>query len=420
MRRAAFLLLAGALAAPLAAQEASTDSARPIGLDEAFALALKRSETIATSSDAVAYALARVDELVSHVLPQISLVGSQMFQENPNASVAAINQTSLQTAQITLTQPLFSGFREFLAYKAGKLQARARDMDERRAESLLYQDVAQAYYDLLRLRREMEIRRSIIEATRDRVRQLEAWIKIGRARSSEALAARSQTAQVEAQLELARAQERVSQETLKFLTGLDTALAPRETAVPSPGTPEPYLEQARKRQDVVGRERDLDAARFNTEIFRRQRWPTIGLTGDYYLKRPGFFSSVHWDALIAATLPLYTGGQIGAQVREAAAQEDQARQALSLAQRGAERDVLASFRNMEGTLDALRALDRAADLAEANVRAQTDDYRLGLVTNLDVLDALTTLENTRLTQNQTRQQAGLSEVQLKVAAGALP
>ena len=65
----------------------------------------------------------------------------------------------------------------------------------KRAESLVYQDVAQAYLNLLTLQNEISIRQAIAKSTGDRIGQLEHWVRIGRSRESEVLAAKSQLAQ---------------------------------------------------------------------------------------------------------------------------------------------------------------------------------------------------------------------------------
>ncbi len=407
-------------AKPEVAASSFSEAARPITLDEAFSLALKRSETLAQRADLIAQTLARIDELKASIYPHVALNAQELIQDSPNISgsnLSSINRTTIPQAQLTLTQPLFSGLREFIAYKGAKLVAQSARLDERRAESLLYLDVAQAYLDLLRLRQEIRIRQDLIEATEDRVKELRHWIRIGRARDSELIAARSQVAQAQAQVEIARGQERVAQEALLFLTGLDQPLAPNEVAVPQLEPIEQFMSRAKNRSDVEARRRDLEVARLSTEIFSRQRWPTVGLTADYYLKRVGFQENSRWDALFAFSLPVFTGGQIGAQVRQGKAGEDNAAQALSLAERGAERDVRSAFRSLEWTLAAYRAFDNAARLAEENLRAQSEDYKLGLVTNLQVLDSLTSLESTRLTASQTRQQAAMARAQLEAAAG---
>jgi outer membrane protein TolC len=56
-------------------------------------------------------------------------------------------------------------------------------------------------------------------------------------------------------------------------------------------------------------------------------------------------------------------------------------------------------------------------LAEANAKAQNADYRHGLVTNIDVLASLTTVQSTRLRLDAAQIQAFFARVRLEVAAG---
>ena len=56
-------------------------------------------------------------------------------------------------------------------------------------------------------------------------------------------------------------------------------------------------------------------------------------------------------------------------------------------------------------------------LAEENARYQEADYKLGLVTNLDVLSALNTVQQARLSLSQAKVQERLTLLNLEVAAG---
>ncbi len=56
-------------------------------------------------------------------------------------------------------------------------------------------------------------------------------------------------------------------------------------------------------------------------------------------------------------------------------------------------------------------------LAKANAKAQAEDYRHGLVTNIDVLTSLTAVQATELRLDQARLQAFDDGVRLEVAAG---
>lgn len=416
------LLLALLLsAAPVSAQVPPAASAaaapRPITLAEAYALALKRSEALAQSQEAVKEALARVDELKSDVMPHFGFIANHTFQENPHSGISSIDKTSIPNYYLQATQPIFSGFREFLAFKSGRKTAESLQLTEKRAESLLYRDVAQAYFNVQQVQSDIQVRGEVLKATADRIAQLEHWVGIGRSRGSEVLAARSLLAQTQAQVELSNGSERVAQEVLRFLTGLDTDLAPQPVPPPVLQPLEPFLAAAGARDDVQASERALEAARLNTSVVARQRWGSLGVTGDYYLKRLGFSGNTHYDAIFGLTVPIWDGGVISAQTREAKARERSSEQAVSAAKRAAQRDARSAYMNLQWALSAMNALEKADELAAENVKAQEHDYKLSLVTNLEVLDSLNTMQTTRLQLDAARNQAAFARAQLEVAAG---
>lgn len=411
--RTLFLLLALAFPLRAAAQE------RAIGLAEAYKLALARSEEIAASGATYEQALARTQEIFSHVLPRVSLMGSETLQDVPSGMSNIFLQRHREQGWITAHQPLFTGLREYLAWRASKDLGRAAELSLERAKQLLYRDTARAYLDLLTAQEDIRIREALVAITQKRVAELKDFRKVGRARASELLAAESQVAQNLAQLEGARASEQVAQFNLSFLTGVDERLAP---APVSEGTQIPLLEtaleKARGRADVQARRADASAAEFGVKVASRARWPVIAADANWYISRPpSFTSDVKWDATITGSLPLYTGGEIGAQTRQQEAQLKAKRAALSEGVRRAELEARTAHQRLVSSVAVVAALDAAERLAADNAKAQSEDYRLGQVTNIDVLGSLNTLQQTRLQRNAARVDAYWSRVQLEVAAG---
>lgn len=405
---------------PLPSSGQAPASARELDMPEAYRLALARSEEIAISGESHEEALARVEEIRSRVLPRVALMGSETFQHVPKGVSNQFLQPNREQGWVTAHQPLFSGFREFLALRAAKDLGRAAQLQLERAKQLLYQDVARAYLDLLAAQDEIRIRSALVAITEDRVKDLKEFRRVGRARASELLAAESQVAQNAAQLEESRAAEQVAQFRLGFLVGLEERLAPKPVPAPSP-VPElsSVLARARARADVESRRAEASSAELSLKVASRQRWPAIALDANYYFQRPpSFTSQVKWDAVITGSLPLYSGREIGSQSRQQEARLRARRQAASAAARAAELEAKAAHQELLSSVSVVGALDNAAALAEQNAKAQAEDYRLGQVTNLDVLGSLNTLQQTRLQQNAARLDAYWSRVRLEVAAGA--
>lgn len=411
--------VSAAPAAPAAVSSAPAAGVRPISLDEAYAAALKRSETVAEKGETYAQVMAQIDQLWSDVKPRINLDAQQQWQDTPGPNVNFPLPAANPTVAINGHQPLFSGLRDFLAVKAGKAQGESAGLALERAKQLLYQDVTNAYLNLLQSRRDIATHEEQVKLTADRIKELKAFEDIGRSRKSEVLAARAQEALDVADLETSRGVERVQQATLRFLTGIEQDLAPEEIVVPSQaGDMQPYLDRAQRRPDVEAARKDFEYSDLYVSIQSRQYWPTVALDGNYYLLKPKNFSQhIEWDATVSAVLPLYWGGQIRAQTRQARAQRGFNEQALSLALRTAELDVRSSYSDLVSDLSIVKALENAMTLAEANAKAQEADYRHGLVTNIDVLTSLTTVQTTRLSLDAAQIQAYFARVRLEVAAG---
>ena len=68
----------------------------------------------------------------------------------------------------------------------------------------------------------------------------------------------------------------------------------------------------------------------------------------------------------------------------------------------------------------LAALEMATDAARKNYEAQQRDYRLGLVTNLDVLQALTVFQENQRALDRARNTAKLNYLKLQTAAVRRP
>ncbi|MHB2025977.1 MAG: TolC family protein [Elusimicrobiota bacterium] len=406
----------GALAAGSVAGPASL---RPISLDEAYRLALSHMETIAQDKDAAQQALHRVNELVADILPQITGTASNLWEENPGFSIPGINLTNQPHVAIQLNQLLFSGFREFLAYKQGKRQYESAALNERRAEELLYQDVGQAYVNLLQFQDQIRIDKKIVKASQDQVDFLAYWFRIGRAKDSDLLTSRSQLELAKAQLELARQSESGAQEMLKFLTDLNQDLRPQELSAPVLGQIDPWLAASERRADVKAARKSYESAALQTKIVGRQRWPTVTATGDYYLVQSAFSKDVHYDGMLNLSVPIFTGGAIAAQVKQARDMQKSAEKGWSLALRTAEENTRTAYRNLQWAITAGQAFEDAAAAAEKSFAAEKQDFRRNLVTNLDVLNSLTSLANTEVQTNAEKQQAAFGFIELQVAAGRL-
>jgi len=196
----------------------------------------------------------------------------------------------------------------------------------------------------------------------------------------------------------------VAKEVLAFLTGLDQDIILDDTdAAPVDIDPlENYQSMIGARPDILAAKKNVEAFKSNVSIAKGAHLPSADLLGNYYPQRPDLQKNGNWDVEIALTLPIFAGGIISSDVKIAKSQERQSEIQLSQVQRLALQDVRSLYHNLKSDLFQLMSLQDAFTIAEKNYKANIKDYNLGLVTNLDVLQALTAYQDTQRSLEKIR------------------
>lgn len=411
----------------LAAQAAEPAT---VDLDEAFLMAVRRSETLQMKEEDINQAAAKYKQLLGGVLPQVTFKATEQIQHVPTSDIAAnagsisstfIRRSTPYTA-FNLTQPIFAGFKEWRAMSASKAtQSRTRH-ERNRAAQLLYQDVAQSFYAVLQLRNDVTILRTQRSALASRVAELRERVTVGRSRPSEVAAAEAQLANVQAWLAETEGLQTTAWEMLEFLTGMESGhtILKDPFAHEGKATLDHYLTQSESREDVLAARSAIDEARGNLGVARAGHYPTIGASANYYPYRVGFYEPIKWDVTFSVSFPLFQGGTVNAQIQEAKSKLASSHLGEQLAVRQSEKEIRSAYATWRASLEQARAYAYAAAKNRVNFEAQRGDYQTNLVNNLEVLQAQANWLDSERKANQLRHQSRMNYVQLLVAAGKIP
>ena len=401
---------------------AATDqSAVALTLDETFAQALVRSEVVATQSELIRQAEERYQQADAAIYPTVSGFASYTWQDS-----GARDQTAFPTrqplARLSATQPLFRGFREFAAIRQSQALVGAQGDDYQNARVQLFKDVAQNFYDVLTLEQDLKNIDEQIGQYQQREKELQDRVRIGRTRPGEVLTVQATISTLRAQVEQARTQLSTARDIFAFLSGLPATTPLRDTeAIPAdPGALDSYLSRVALRPDVKAAQRRQTAAQENISVARGAHLPSLDLNANRYLERTGSLENVDWDVQLALTVPIYSGGSVQSRVREAQSQKDQAELATTRARRLADQEIRSFYQTVVLDRSRLDALEKATDAAKSNYETQRRDYRLGLVTNLDVLQALSTYLENQQALDRVRYNVKLNYLRLQAAAVRRP
>lgn len=398
-------------------------------LEECYRMALHRSEALAIDGEDLVRIQTQYEQAVASLLPRVSFKGSYTRREKTElpATGGSVQQTFTdpdQTQyQVALRQPIFSGLREFYTLRQGNALYASREHDLRHARLLLFADVADGFYAVLQLERDIATIEDSLRLARERLQELVERNRVGISRRSEVLAQEAEAASTEAALERLRGALAVAWEALKFLTGLDSFRKLLDTT-PDPADPPPvetFIARARaERSDVQSLRRQVEAAGEGVGVARAGYFPTVTLDANYYTHREGFSKDIDYDAVFSFEIPLFEGGATQAAIREARSLVRASEFRLGRLEREIVLQVNRAYADLRSLRSELASLEKAVASARENHEIVQAEYRRAIATNIEVLAAFNTLQQATLARDRARFQSKLARIRLDVQAGVRP
>jgi NodT family efflux transporter outer membrane factor (OMF) lipoprotein len=306
-------------------------------------------------------------------------------------------------------------------------QWQATDAGRRATQLALVAQVADGYLGLRELDERVALARRTVASREDSYRIFKRRFEVGSSSKLELTQVETLLTQAQAllsQLELSRDRQL---HALAQLVGADPG--PLPPAAPfdeslvlaelAPGLPSDLLQA---RPDIVAAEHQLRAANANIGAARAAFFPRIALTGSVgwsSSELDGLFSSGNrlWIFNPSLSLPIFTGGKLGASLDVAEVRRDAAVASY-------EKAVQAAFRDVADALAARKWLAQQLQIARTALAAQTERARLaklrydnGSATYLEVLDAQRDLLAAEQQLVQARRALLSSQVALYTALG---
>ena len=396
-------------------------------LEDCFNLARQRSETLAISEEAVKETFAQFLIATGEALGDVDFEMTHTHRETggsgDSSSVGGtFSAESRRERRFVIKQPVFQGFKSLGALAGAGSLRKQRKAERLRTEELLFEDVAGAFYALLEKKKEVEIIEEIHRLLAERIKDLQEREKIGRSRLSEVVTARARLKSLEAEQAKVNGAFSLSRHLLEFLTGI-----PLEAGqLKDDGTPSrAFLElekipaAAGERSDVKAAEQAMKVAKQNVVVTQSDLWPTVSLEHDQYEKREGFQSGTDWDLYLTVDVPIFRGGGNFGKFKEAMSEWKKAKLAYQRTRREAELDIKEAHQNWTTSLEEERALRQAVRAALKNYRLQKEDYEHNLVNNLEVLEALEALYETKREASRARYGMKQNYYSLQAALGKI-
>ncbi|MEQ8661534.1 MAG: TolC family outer membrane protein [Gammaproteobacteria bacterium] len=195
------------------------------------------------------------------------------------------------------------------------------------------------------------------------------------------------------------------------------------------GSPEPANIDAWTRT-AIDNNLEIAAALAATDIAREeisrqtaQHYPTLAIVGGHNFNRAGgrFGSAkVHQsDINLELNLPLYNGGRVLSQTRQAEHEHRATLDRLEQARRGVQRDTRQAYLGVSARISSVKALEQAVLSSSTALESTRAGFEVGTRTAVDVVAAERVLSEARRDLARARYDYILETLRLKQAAGSL-
>ncbi len=402
---------------------------RSLTFEDCYRLAVKQSERLLQAEEDIKQALARRKQALGAVLPYLQWGTQTIWQDtsgsgNDGSGVASTLTKGRRTeSKFTAEQPIFQGFKEFSAMSAYKAQSRRNEALLMQQSVNLYLNVAEAFYRVVQLEQFIADTRTSISLTEDRVKELRGRIRLGKSRDSEVLSSESQLSILRAQEARALGDVIAARDVLGFFIGQDARslnFVDNQSYPPPVESEQKALQLGVNRSDVRAAKEDVEAKKYGIRVAKSGYYPKAGLVGNYYTWRPGFQSEIDWDVAFNLAVPLFQGGEVKGLAEEAKSIYKQSELELSRTMRFAESEIRQAQAALVSSINETNALQDSYEKSRRSYEGQRQDYRLGAVNNLDVLQALNAMQQTKANYNSSYLQTKLNYLKLKGVTEDIP
>jgi len=361
------------------------------------------------------------------------LPSSTILTPGPDGTIVPVKQPSFlppvtnitpNTIDVNITQPLYRGGRTIAQIKEAEKTVQSERARLAVTEQTVFFSVAQAYLDVVRDQATLDLAINNEQVLRKQLESTQEQFKVGTVTRTDVAQAESQYASAIANRNSAEGNLQISRANYERAVGhLPPKLVATKLRPVLPATREEALRLAAvKNPNVVAALLGEDAARDQVQVIRGQLLPTLSVVGDYARLNDTQFP--HFDSTMASvearmTMPLYEGGAVYSQTRQAIQNVGQLQGVTDDARRAAVQSATQAWEQIAADRAQRKSLMEAVTAAEIAFEGTQAEQRVGTRTILDVLITEQTLFSAQVQLVTTEHDLAVAEFNLSQQIGRL-
>jgi outer membrane protein len=352
------------------------------------------------------------DEVVSRAnagyRPQITGTGSFGYQNSDTVLAAGSTQNIKgnafpKTATLSVTENIFNGNRTANGVRQAESQVFQSREQTRNTEQNTLQNGATAYMNVLRDTAILELDKNNITVLEEQLRQTRDRFNVGEVTRTDVAQSESSLATARSTYFTAQANLQTSIGNYRQVIGVEPKRleAARPIDALLPGSLNQAVEVSLgEHPSITAALHAVDAAQLQVQLNEAALYPTLNVVGsvsssDQYQGIPGA-RSFNATVLGQLSVPIYTGGDTYASVRQAKELLAQAQLQADLQRNMVRANVVSSWGLLEASKSVIRSSQAAVKSSEIALDGVREEAKVGQRTTLDVLIAQQTLLQSRV------------------------
>lgn len=330
------------------------------------------------------------------------------------------------SAGLTVTQNIFNGNRTTNGVKQAESQVFQSREQTRLTEQNTLQNGATAYMNVLRDTAILELNRNNITVLEEQLRQTRDRFNVGEVTRTDVAQAESSLATARSNYFTAQANLQTSIANYRQIIGVEPrhleAARPIDPLLPT-SLPAAIGTALNEHPQIQAALHAVDAAHLQVQLNEGNLYPTLDVIGSVQQanEQSGLPTYRVFQGAIVGQLnvPLYTGGDTYASVRQAKELLSQARLQADLARDQVRANLVSAWGQLETAKAVIRSSQAAVKASEIALDGVREEAKVGQRTTLDVLQAQQTLLQSRVSLVSAQRDRVVASYAVMAATGRL-
>ena len=404
--------------------------AHALDLWQTYEMALQNDATYQAASAQKAATDEQKKQARSVLFPTIVASGSLKQVRVNNNGIDRTDTSYPATAALTLTQPIIQ-FDSFTAIKQINNNVSIGSLTLEAARQDLITRVVQTYFNALLTQKTAQVAAAKESTAQQQVKLAQRNFEVGNTTVIDTQEAKAAYHRAQAESIVAQSNAGNAWANLEDMVGapitdtLASLNAPLKLKMPAPETQDKWVKRAIEENYNVQIAR-LAYKTAGLEVTKRAqtRLPTLNLTASETWRSTQFnhrndVKTSTSSVGLEFSMPIFDGGLISAQVREAEALKTKSMQTVRSTQTQVAQATRSAYGQAVSGLRSIQALEEARKASSAAVRSNKIGYDLGMRINIDVLNAQQTDAQTQIDLAQAQYNTVIGNVNLKAAISQL-